>query len=702
MQTLLENEAKALLAKYSIPVTAPKLVTTLQDAERLVKEINGPVALKVASRDIPHKARIGGVRLGVTQSTLAKAYEEITSAAARVPGARLSGVVVERMVPPGLEIIVGAMRDPVFGPVVMLGVGGSAVEETAAVRFALAPLDEESAARLVSSFAEKCQLANSAAQALTKVVLSVGGSSGLLFREPVSELDINPLIVNGEGVIAVDAHAVLREGADQFNDCLPPSRDQRRKLFEDLRPAFVPKGIVVVGASTKPDKLGFSVIRNLVEYGFPGPIFAIHPTANNIYGCASYPSVAALPEQVDRAIVIVPAKSVASTLRECAGKGVRVAQIFSAGFSEWSDDGKQLEEEIRKAVSDSGIRVIGPNTIGTFSSEGGLTLTAPRYSPKGAGTIAFVAQSGTYALDVISRSRVMGLPLGISVSCGNCVDLGPVEYLAYFAEDPKIEVIAMYLESMVDAGRFFRLARSIDKPLVLLKGGRTGAGVRAATSHTGALASDMRLWRAAAKQARAILVDDINELMDALLALTAFGGKRIGADLGLFTSGGGVSVGAADTAASSGIRMAELSAGTQSALSKYGVPGTSIKNPIDIPVWGLKVGNRFIFDQMINTLGSDKAVDSVIACVEMGSVFSFTPDEVTGIEEMDRITESISQAKAGKPTSAVFRTTGDRVQDDYVRAVRPRLLKSGIAVYPSVETAIRAHAAIALPGSPQP
>jgi len=697
MQTLLESEAKALLAKYSIPVTTPKLVTTLREAERHVQEIDGPVALKVASRDIPHKARIGGVRLGVTQGNLAKAYQEITEAAAKVPGAELSGVVVERMVPPGAEIIVGAMRDPLFGPVVMVGAGGSAVEKTASVAFAVAPLDDDSATRLVQNFAEQHSLSSTAMTALVKIVLSVGGSNGLLIREPISELDINPLIVNGEGVIAVDAHAVLTETNERAEDWLPPSKDERRKLFEDLRPAFAPKGIVVVGASTKPDKLGFSVIRNLVEYGFAGPIYGIHPTANNIYGCASYPSISALPENVDRAIVIVPAKSVASTLRECAGKGVKVAQIYSAGFSEWSDDGKELEKELRKAVADSGVRVIGPNTIGTFSVEGGLTLTAPRYSPRGAGSIAFVAQSGTYALDVISRSRVMGLPLGISVSCGNCVDLGPVEYLAYLAEDPKIEVIAMYLESMVDAGRFFRLAAQINKPLVLLKGGRTSAGVRAATSHTGALASNIRLWRAAAKQANVILVDDINELMDVLLALTAFGGKQIGADLGLFTSGGGVSVGAADTAAASGIRMAELSSGTQSALSKYGVPGTSIKNPVDIPVWGLKVGNRFIFDQMINTLASDKGVDSVIACVEMGSVFSFTPDEVTGVEEMDRITESISQAKAGKPTSAVFRTTGDRVQDDYVRSVRPRLLKSGIAVFPSVETAIRAHAAIARP-----
>lgn len=697
MQTLLENEAKALLARYSIPVTTPALTTSLKEAERLVRDINGPVALKIASRDIPHKARIGGVRLGVTQSTLASAYEDVTNAGKKVPGARVSGVIIERMIPSGVEIIVGAMRDPIFGPVVMVGAGGSEVEQNAAVAFGLAPLNEDSARRLVREFEQKRELTKAAMSALVRVLLSVGGPEGVLFREAVSELDINPLIVNGDGVIAVDAHAVLEERGSVRNDCVPPSMKERQHLFNSLGAAFGPKGIVVVGASTKPDKLGFSVIKNLVEYGFAGPIYAIHPTANNIYGCSSYPSIAAIPKEVDRAIVIVPAKSVASTLRECAAKGVRVAQIYSAGFAEWSDDGKALEDEIRRVVAEAGIRVIGPNTIGTFSAHGGLTLTAPRYSPRGGASIAFVAQSGTYALDVISRSRVMGLPLGISVSCGNCVDLGPVEYLAYLAEDPRIEVIAMYLESMADAGRFFRLAGNIRKPLVLLKGGRTSAGVRAASSHTGALASDIRLWRSAARQAGAILVEDINELMDVLLALTAFRGKQFGAELALFTSGGGVSVGAADTAASSGIRMAELSKNTQLALSKYGVPGTSIKNPVDIPVWGLKAGKAFIFDHMINTLASDEGVDSIIACVEMGSVFSFTADEVTGTEEMERITESIARAKSDKPTSAVFRTSGDKIQDDYVRTVRPRLLQSGIPVYPTVEAAIRAHAAIAAP-----
>lgn len=695
MQTLMEHEAKALLRRYSIPVTSPRLVASLKEAELLLEKIGGPVALKIASQDIAHKARVGGVRLGVTQSTLAIAYEEVLGAGRNVPGARVAGVIIEPMVLPGLEVIVGAMRDAVFGPVVMIGSGGTRVGESAAVAFGLAPLTEDLAQRLVQELAGILELTQAAATALAGVLISVGGENGLLFREAIGELDINPIIVTRDGVIAVDAHAVLAESGHAGDQFEAPSMDERRRLFEILRPAFAPNAVVVVGASTRPDKLGFSVIRNLVEYGFAGPVYAVHPTANNIYGCTSYPNVAALPENVDRAIVIVAANAVAGTLRECAAKDIRVAQVYSAGFAEWSDDGKGLEQEIRRVVADTGIRVIGPNTIGTFSARGGLTLTAPRYSPQGPGSIAFIAQSGTYALDVISRSRVLGLPLEVSLSCGNCVDLGPLEYLAYFAEDPDVKFIAMYLESMEGAGRFFRLASRIAKPLVLLKGGRTRAGVRAASSHTGALASDMRLWRAAARQAGAILVDDINELMDVLLALSAFNDKRIGAELALFTSGGGVSVGAADTAATAGIRMAELSSKTQAALARYGVPGTSIRNPVDIPVWGLKSGDVFIFDSMINTLASDEGVDSVIACVEMGSVFSFTADEVTGLEEMERITESISRAKTDKPVSAVFRTTGDKVQDDFVRAVRPRLLRLGIASYPTVENAVRAHAAIA-------
>jgi acyl-CoA synthetase (NDP forming) len=698
MQVLMEHEAKALLRKYGVKATAPRLVQSAQDALAAAQGIGAPVVLKIASPDILHKARVGGVRLAVQPRDAGSAYEEIMASARNVTKARIAGVLVEPMVEGGTELIIGGKRDPHFGPVVMFGMGGTSVEKTRTVAFRLAPISEAEARDLIASTTPELTRDVETAEKLISILLAVAGPDGALVKEDIRELDINPVIVNASGVVAVDALAILGSGAPgaTASDASFDRAAEQKQLYQTMKAAFEPSGIVVVGASATPGKLGFTIVRNLVDYGFKRPIFGVHPTANNVYGCPTFASVSDLPHDVDRAMIVVPAAKVAHALEQCAAKGVRVAQIYSAGFAEWSDEGKALEQSIREIVARTGMRVIGPNTIGTFSASGGLTLTVPRYSPRGEGTISFVAQSGTYALDAITRSRVLGLPLGKSVSCGNCVDLGPLEYLLYFAEDPGTDIIAMYLESVPDAGRFFRCAAQIDKPIVLLKGGQSAAGLQAASSHTGALATDSGLWEAAAKQAGAVVVDTLDELIDVLQALTAFGERwRLGRRLGVFTSGGGISVGAADAAATADLAVAELTENTRKALARFGVPGTSVKNPVDIPVWGLKADGRFIFNEMIDVLAADENVDSVVACVEMGSVFSFSADEVEGLEQMELISASILANRSKRPVSAVFRTTGDKVQDDYVRAIRPRMLARGIPVYEGIERAIHAHATIA-------
>ena len=696
MPTLLEHEAKELLTRYGIATTLARLAADAETAAAYARACGGPVALKVASSDIVHKSRAGCVRLNVAAETVPGAFREILDAASTIDGARVEGVIVEPMAAPGTEVIVGATNDALFGPVVMFGLGGTDVEARREVGFRLAPLRETDARALVHDILGP----DPNVEALVQVLLAVGGPDGLLFREAVEELDINPLIVNGNDVVAVDAHIVT--SADRRVDARwfgilddDEFLSLKRETYEALRPTFLPEGIVVVGASTKPGKLGFRIIQNLADFGYPGRLYAVHPSANSIYGCPAFPSVAELPQAVDRAIVAVPAATVPETLRACAGKGVKVAQVYSAGFSEWSDEGWDLEHAIKEVVQSTGIRVIGPNTIGTYCPAGGVTMSTPRHASRDPGTISVISQSGTYAIDVIRRSMILGLPLGKCVSCGNCVDIDPVDYLLFCAADPDTEVIAMYLETVKDAGRFFRLAQRIDKPLVLFKGGRTEAGYRAASSHTGAMASDLGLWMSGARQAGAALVGSIEELLDVLLGLTA-GGPIHGRRLALFGSGGGVSVASSDVAASHGLDLVEFSGATRERLTKFAGPGNSVNNPIDIPVWGLRMDQRFIFHEVIDVLARDLGVDSVITYVEMNSIFEFSNDEAAGLTQMDSIIESILRTRTGGvPVSAVLRTSGDKLQDDYVRAARFRLLERGIAVYPTTARAIRAHAHLA-------
>ncbi|MCY4396433.1 MAG: acetate--CoA ligase family protein [Rhodospirillaceae bacterium] len=692
MTVLLEHRAKELLRRYGIPATEARLARTADEAAALARAAGGSVAMKIAAPGIVHKAAAGGVRLNVEAVDAEAAFGEIVDAA----GAEdVEGVVVEPMAAPGHEAVVGAVRDPVFGPVVMCGVGGTGVEEAANVAFRLAPLGAADLRYLAQAAAYP-----DGADALTAILSAVGGPEGLLFKENIAELDINPVILSGCAAVVVDAHIVLSEdepAEPSAFGCLDPAarKTLQKDIHESLRPIFHPAGIVVVGASAQPGKLGFRIVQNLVDFGYAGTLYPVHPKAESIYGCKAFPSVGDLPETVDRAIVAIGARGVPEALRQCAAKGVRVAQILTAGFAEWDDEGAKLENAIGDVAEATGMRIVGPNTIGAYCGAAKITMSTPRHAPESAGGITFISQSGTYAWDMIHRAKVLGLPLGKSLSCGNCADVTPTDYLLYAAEDPDTDILAMYLETDRDAGRFFRLAREIEKPLVLFKGGRSAAGMRAATSHTGALAADGNLWLAAARQAGAVVVDSMDELLDVLLAHAAFG-RADGRRLALFGSGGGVSVVSADVAEANGMTFADFGGETRRRLAKFGVPGTSVDNPIDIPVWGLKRDGTFIFHEIVELLAADAGVDSIIAYVEMNSIFEFSDNVASGQAEMEAIVRSLLRADtAGIALSAVLRTAGDKAQDDILRVARPRLLENGIAVYPTTARAIRAHARMA-------
>lgn len=709
MTILLEHQAKALLKRYGIPVTIPRLAKSAKSAEKFAEECDGKVAMKIASMDIVHKAEIGGVHLNISPKDAANVFHEIMSASKYNNNLDIEGVIVEPMVDPGKEIIIGGVFNPLFGPTIMLGSGGAHVEDLRNVVFRLAPLDEKDAFDMIEEIgavivgAKKLDKSDKVVNTLVNILLSVGGSKGVLLAESLRELDINPLIISGDSIIAVDAHAVkLEKNAETFSKYGIINKGEYNKLekhtFESLLPLFYPECIAVIGASAKPGKLGFRILQNLVDGRFPGKIYAVHPSAQSIYGCPVFPSVEKLPGSVDRAIIAITAENVPEVLIQCSKKGVRVAQILTAGFSEWSADGETLTDAIKDIAKTTRMRIVGPNTIGTYCAEGQISMSSHRHLPKKTGGITFISQSGTYAWDMIHRSKIQGLPLGKSLSCGNCSDVKPSDYLIFSARDRDTDVVALYLESDEDAGRFFRFAKNIKKPLVLFKGGRSSAGVKVATSHTGALAGDYNLWKSAGRQADLKIVDSIDELLDLLLAIHAFGeipGNRIA----LFGSGGGVSVVAADLAATNNMEFASLSENTKTHLEKFGVPGTSISNPIDIPVWGLKDEKGFIFHEMIELLIQDPNVDSIITYVEMNSVFEFSDDIQAGIDQMDSIMESLLKTNTkGVAISAVLRSAGDKIQDDFLRTARPRFLENGIAVYPTTARAIRSHAKLVKSG----
>jgi len=693
-----EIESKELLARYGIATTHPVLATSAAMAAEAVQRLGKPCALKVVSSDIVHKVDAGGVRLSVTAEQAADAYRSITEACRRShPKAAIDGVLIEEMVPPGLEVFIGAQLDRDYGVVVLIGPGGSGVEQRSKPKAALAPLDEDLALALVDA-AFPARFTDNAAcrDVLARYLMAVGGPEGLMMREAIDELDINPVIVSGGAAVAVDA--VARDASRATSPTPRSGRDiadslaRRRSRLGGLDAIFDPKAIAFVGASTSKDKLGFQLIQTLVDFGFTGKIYPVHPTAPEIYGLKAYPSVAAIPGEVDRAYIAVGNKLVPDVLAQCRDKGVKVAQVLTAGFSEYSSDSSDLEQQMRDQLAAGTMRMIGPNCIGTFSSSTRMAIGAPRYNPTEPGGITFYSQSGTYAGDVVRRAQVWGLPVARALSCGNCADLDMLDLLLFAESDPNTTIVAFYIESMRDPGLFFRAARSMTKPVVILRGGMTEQGQVAASSHTAALATDRVLWDAGVRQSGVIQVGSMDDLMDTLLGLSVHG-RSEGNRLAVFGSGGGVSVTSSDVAAQVGLRIPRLQKATAEGLRRFGIPGTSVANPIDIPVWGLRDGDRYIFEEIINRLKVDGNIDRIVVFVEMGWVLDFIENDIEGLKALEAICASIARARPdGAPMSLALRSSGDKYQDDFVREQRIKLMKFGISVYPTTSRAVRAQA----------
>jgi len=692
-----EIESKSLLARYGIATTRPRLATSAEEAEAAVTEAGRPCALKVVSPDIVHKVAAGGVRLSVAAGDAAAAFSSIMAACRQSnPNAAIDGVLIEEMVEPGLEVFIGARVDPHYGTVLLLGPGGSNVEQGQRPAAALAPITPRLAEELIDSafpgaFDGKGRKSR---EVLTRYILAIGGEDGLMMKEKVGELDVNPIIVNGAGAVAVDAVAGdLPSGMDarRMSDAeLDAALDARRARLGDFGALFDPASIAFVGASTQKEKLGYRVIRNMLDFGYKGQIYPIHPSADEICGLKAYKSVSDIPGPVERAYVAVANRQVPEVLRACREKGVRVAQVLTAGFSEYSSDSGDLERRMLDEVRTGGMRMVGPNCMGTFSASARIALAAPRYCPEEPGGITFFSQSGTFACDVNRRAQVMGLPVGRVLSCGNCADLDLLDYLLYAESDPATQIVAFYVESLAEPGLFFRAAQRMKKPVVILRGGTTEQGLTAASSHTAALATDRALWQAGLDQSGVLQVDTIDQLMDVLLVLTAHG--RLGGNrLGIFGSGGGVSVTSSDAATRAGMAVPQLDVATGEGLKRFGVPGTSVANPIDIPVWGLRENGRYILEEIINLLKADGNVDSIVVYVEMGSIMDFAEDDEDGRRQLAEICESVARARRDGPAiSLALRSSGDRLQDDFVREQRVKLLPYGIAVFSSTARAVRA------------
>jgi acyl-CoA synthetase (NDP forming) len=358
-----------------------------------------------------------------------------------------------------------------------------------------------------------------------------------------------------------------------------------RSPLENLNTLFNPRNIALIGASNNPFKWGFIIPTNILTGQYSGKLFLVNPNEKRVLNRDVYPKIGAIPEDIDVAIIVTPATTVGSIVEECAQKMVKAVIVITAGFSETGEEGAKLEREVVNISSRAGIALVGPNTMGVYSSKVSLYALMPPVRPK-PGAVALVSQSGNLGTQLLDMGGQIGVGFTKFVSSGNEASIRTEDYIEYYGKDPDTKVIIAYIEGLKgsDGGhRFIEVAREITKkkPIIVFKAGRSEAGAKAAKSHSGAIAGSKQIYEAAFKQLGIIQASTIDQILD---LAKAFEGSPLpkGKRVGILTWGGGYGVVTADACEEAGLTVARLSPPLLAELDKILPPYWSKGNPVDL------------------------------------------------------------------------------------------------------------------------
>ena len=580
-RTLSESDSKELLSAYGVPFAPERKVSTADNAVAAANEIGYPVVAKLGGDSIAHKTERGLVKLRLASAEAVHAAASELLDAARPEDGEVH-VLVAPMVSGSRELIAGLLVDQQFGPTVMLGVGGIMAEVLKDVAFRPAPITEDMARSMLSSLRTQGLLeefrGEAAVNADEVVKCLVGLSQVAMDRTDIVSVDINPLIVKPDGhVVAVDALVELGERpAPVVKKRAAYSNDQFMALFE-------PKGVLVTGASTHPGKFGFVSLHNILASGYAGGVFGTNLQGEEVLGVRTVADIAELPDNaIDLVFVCTPASANPDLLRACAKKGIKAAFLTSAGYGEAGEEGRVLEDELIALADELGILLAGPNGQGVVSTPAHLCaqIVAP-YPP--AGAIGVASQSGNFVSSFMNYSRQTGVGISRAVSAGNAAALGVADLIEWYSTDSATKVSLAYVEGISDgAGLMSRLTTAArTKPVVVVKGGATDKGARAAASHTGALAANDAIFDGACKAggiSRAATVEEAFE------AAATFATQPLpkGPNVVILTTAGGWGVVTSDAIAQDGsLQLMQLPDDLKSQIDTKLPPRWSRNNPVD-------------------------------------------------------------------------------------------------------------------------
>ena len=665
--TLSEYDSKRVLAEYGIPTTQEFLVDELTAAEQAAEKIGYPVVLKVCSAAAQHKTEQNLIALGIhNPQELKKAYDRLSAKALDLKGE----ILVQEMVRGSRELVAGLTRNDQFGPCVMFGLGGIFTEALGDVSFRVAPLSQQDSQEMSTEIKGSKILGDIRGLEPVSVdqlshCLQQLGQIGL-DHPAVHEIDINPLIVRNGNPVAVDALIVLRKS--------PTAVPVEKVVSGNLDKFFEPQSVAVIGASGTPHKAGNDVIKNILANEFDGRLYLVNPKGGDILGHQVYPSIQDLPEKIDLAIIILPANATPQAIRDCAAQGAQAIVLAAGGFAEVDRQGEELQQETIKAIRQSGVRVIGPNTSGHTSTPHKFTSSFFPLGKIPRGNVSYIAQTGNFATHTM-RYIMTAEHFGVArvLGMGNKLDVEESEVLEYYAQDPETQAIFIYLESFKRPRRFLEVAREVTriKPVILLKGGATAEGSRAAVAHTAALASDDRIIDGALRQAGVVRVYNYSHLILAAKALSSMPLPR-GNRVSLLAPSGAMLVCMTDLCHRRwDLQVPAVEEETRRYLQDISPPFIRMRNPVDIWPAATVSGVEFAYREGTNAVLKDANIDAVVMILMI-------TDE-TGVPPLDFIPD-LARRYPEKPLYVAF--TG---QKRHMDAAKAYLEPKGVPTFPLIE-----------------
>jgi len=579
--SLTAPEGKLVCDAYGITVPKEGVAATAAEAAKLAAGMGFPVVLKIVSPEILHKTEAGGVLVGVKNAADVEAgFATIMANAKKYDAkANLQGVQVQQMVMGGQEVIIGAVTDQSFGKLVAFGLGGILVEVLKDITFRLAPATKSDALSMLDGIGAASILKGvRGSEPVNRDALAglIENVSQLVSDFPqITEMDLNPVFASKNGAIAADVRIVL-----DFTPPVERYRPSQAEIVRQMNKVMKPDAVAVIGASDEAGKIGNSVMKNLINGGYKGKIYPINPTADKIMGLPAFKSVKDVPGDIDIAVFAIPAKFVAGALVEVGEKKIAGAILIPSGYAETGNMAGQLE--LVEIARKYGVRLMGPNIYGFYYTPKNLCATfCTAYDVKGKAALS--SQSGGIGMAIIGFSRSAKMGVSAIVGLGNKSDIDEDDLLTFFEQDDNTEIIAQHCEDLKDGRSFAEVAKRVSKkkPVVMLKAGRTSMGARAASSHTGALAGNDKIYEDVLRQSGVIRARSLRDLLEFARGIPKLPTPK-GENVVIITGAGGSGVLLSDACVDNGLTLMAMPPDLDAAFRKFIPPFGAAGNPVDI------------------------------------------------------------------------------------------------------------------------